>query len=66
MIKKEMQIRIRAILFEKDLKQKDVVEKINISQAALSRILRGKESPPSRVRVYFAELLNIKEEDLVE
>lgn len=60
----EIKCKLKVILVDRGIKQKDFSKKINISEIALSKLCNNNTIPNLRVALSIANLLNLKVEDI--
>jgi transcriptional regulator with XRE-family HTH domain len=65
MIPREIQGKIRMVLWEKGLRMVDVARELGVKQVNVSRTLNGYQRPYGKVRDYFCKLLNMTPDELV-
>ncbi|GEM_PF-3289226 len=65
MIPREIQGKIRMMLWEKGLRMVDVARELGVKQVSVSRIVNGNEKPYGKVRDYLCRLLNMTPDELV-
>jgi len=61
-----MELRIKDILIEKSIQQKELAERMSVSSEALSRIIGNKGNPTQKILERIATALNVKFTELFE
>ena len=59
-----MNSNLRAILKEKNISQKELAEKIGLTESAVSRFINENRIPTGENMLKIADVLNVKVEDL--